>query len=61
MFDCVLYLTKIEDKGKYDYFARANTGNQRNAKNRFNLEPIIKDISYDSIIKQINKNIGGKE
>ena len=57
MLSIVLYLQKLEQGGKYSYWARANKGNQRNAKNRINLPDKILDISYDTIMEAIKSNI----
>lgn len=57
MLSIVLYLQKIEQGGKYMYWARANKGNQRNAKNRINLPDKIQNISYNTIIEAINSSV----
>jgi hypothetical protein len=61
MFSCVMYLSKISKDGKYKYMARTDKGNQRNAKNRYNLPPVIEDISYSKIVEVINQKTGGGE
>jgi len=64
LFDIVMYLDKIVKQGKTQYLARVNKGNGKLAKNRFNLPDIIENISYQTILEQIEKQkraINGKE
>jgi len=57
MFSLNMYLTKLEDKGKYQYWARVNKGNQRNGKSRIPLPSTVQGISYQKIMEVINKSI----
>jgi len=57
LFPVVLFLDKKEthDKNKpYQYMARTNKCDRRNAKNRFNLPERISNISYTTLINAIN-------
>lgn len=56
MFSASIYLEK-KRKGEnlYEYWARCQEGNQRPAKNRYNLPEMIKDVSYNSIFASIGK------
>jgi len=57
MFSCVMYLQKIKGQQGYKHVARTNKGNQRNAKNRYNLPEIIENPSYSNILTAIRKNV----
>lgn len=57
LFSLVAYLTR-DKQGKF--YARTSRGNNRNAKSRYPLEPIIENISYQKIMDSINKNITKK-
>ena len=61
----VFFLTKevVKENGKdaYKYYARTNKGNQRNAKNRFNLPSVIENPSYEIIRKAIEESVTKKE
>lgn len=57
-FSLDVSLEKREQQGKYVYLARTNKGNQRAAKSRYNLPPIIENISYDTIMKALNGPVG---
>lgn len=65
LFSNVFFLTKevVKENGKdtYKYYARTNKGNQRNAKNRFNLPPVIENPSYEVIREAIEKSIVTKK
>jgi len=65
LFSNVFFLTKevVKENGKdvYKYYARTNKGNQRNAKNRFNLPPVIENPSYEIIRKSIEESVTKKE
>lgn len=56
MFSASIYLEK-KRKGDnlYEYWARCQEGNQRPAKNRYNLPEMIKDVSYTTIFASIGK------
>ena len=61
MFSYVLYISKLEKGGKYEYWARSNKGSQKNGKSRLNLPPTIQDISYGkllNVIKECSKEKG---
>lgn len=59
-FANVFYLEKLPQAGgQYKYAARTNKGSGKRAKNRFNLPPVIYDVSYQTIMDAINKSIGG--
>ncbi|MFA5133058.1 MAG: AAA family ATPase [Candidatus Paceibacterota bacterium] len=62
LFSHILYLAKKEAGGKYQYVARTNLGQGKNAKSRFpNMPPVIENISYatfkDTIVKCLSENI----
>ena len=56
MFSASIFLEK-KRKGDnlYEYWARCQEGNQRPAKNRYNLPEMIKDVSYQTIFASIGK------
>lgn len=56
MFSASLYLSK-KKKGpnEYTYSARCQAGDQREAKNRYNLPEIIENVSYGAILASIGK------
>lgn len=59
MFSASIYLDKKrQGQDKYQYLARCQKGNLREAKNRLGLPEVIENISYNSIIANIKK--GGK-
>ena len=55
MFSYVLYISKIEKGGKYEYWARSNKGNQKNGKSRITLSSTIQNISYETLLSEIKK------
>jgi len=56
MFSASIYLDKKRTgQDKYQYLARCQKGNLREAKNRLGLPELIENISYDSIISNIKK------
>jgi len=59
MFSGVFYLAKVEKKQgnntTYQYLARTNLGQGKLAKNRWNLPPVIENVSYDTIFSAIKK------
>ena len=57
MFSIVMYLAKIEKGGSYQYWARTNKGNMRNAKSRIPLPATIQDISYNKIMSVIKEAV----
>ena len=57
MVDFVLYLTKIEKGGKYEYWARTNLGNGRQAKSRFNLPTTLQNFNYDVLMRSIEESL----
>jgi hypothetical protein len=63
MFSLVLYLNKkLDAKSQtFKFMGQTNRGNQRNAKNRYNLPPLVEDISYAKIMDAIDKSIKGGE
>lgn len=56
MFSASIYLEK-KRKGanEYSYLARCQPGNQRAAKNRYNLPEIVENVSFDAIMKAIEQ------
>lgn len=56
MFSASIYLEKkrIGDN-QYSYRARCQAGNQREAKNRYNLPEIVENVSYSTIMSSIGK------
>lgn len=57
MVDFVLYLTKVEKQGKYEYWARTNLGNGRNAKSRFNLPTVLQNFNYETLRSSIESSL----
>lgn len=56
MFSASIYLEKKrKGENQYEYWARCQEGNQRPAKNRYNMPEMIKDVSYRTIIESIGK------
>lgn len=56
MFSASIYLEKKrKGENQYEYWARCQEGNQRPAKNRYNLPEMIKDVSYKTIFDSIGK------
>lgn len=55
MFSLVVYLSKVIRGSKVEYWARTTMGSKRNAKSRFPLPSIMQNLSYDSIMVEINK------
>lgn len=56
MFSASLYLEKKRiGENNYRYSARCQAGNQREAKNRYNLPEIVENISYKTLIESIGK------
>lgn len=56
MFSASIYLEKKrKGENQYEYWARCQEGNQRPAKNRYNLPEMIKDVSYKTILESIGK------
>lgn len=56
MFSASLYLDKKRTgANQYSYLARCQQGNQRAAKNRYNLPEIVENVSYTAIMEAINK------
>jgi len=54
MFSASIYLDKKRiGPGNYQYLARCEKGNLREAKNRYGLPEIIEDVSYNKIINAI--------
>lgn len=58
MFSASIYLEK-KRKGDnlYEYWARCQQGNQREAKNRYNLPELIQNVSYKTILDSIGKGL----
>jgi len=60
MFSASIYLDKKRiGPDKYQYLARCQKGNLREAKNRYGLPEIIEDVSYDKIINAISSGKKG--
>ena len=56
MFSASIYLFKNRTgENNYKYTARCQKGNQREAKNRYNLPEIVENVSYKAIIDSIGK------
>ena len=56
MFSASIYLEKKRlGDNSYRYSARCQAGNQREAKNRYNLPEIVENVSYKTIIESIGK------
>lgn len=62
LFSNVFYLVKIKTKeGGYKFKCRTNKGANKNAKNRFGLDEVLEDVSYQTIREAITKKIGGSK
>lgn len=58
MFSASIYLEKRRKaENVYEYWARCQKGNQREAKNRYNLPELIQNVSYKTIIDSIGKGL----
>jgi hypothetical protein len=58
MFSASIYLEKKRlAQDKYSYTARCQRGNQREAKNRYNLPEIVENVSYKSMVDSIGKSV----
>lgn len=56
MFSASLYLEKRrKSENTYEYWVRCQKGNQREAKNRYNLPELIQNVSYKTILESIGK------
>lgn len=56
MFSASIYLEKKRTgENAYKYMARCQAGNQREAKNRYNLPEMIENVSYKAIMESIGK------
>ena len=56
MFGLVMFLDKIRvGDNKYKYMARVDVGNGKLAKNRYNLNEVIENISYQTVLNAIIK------
>jgi len=54
LFSASIYMEKKRlGPGKYQYLARCQRGNQRDAKNRYNLPEVVENVSYDAIMAAI--------
>jgi len=58
MFSASIYLEKRrKGENQYEYWARCQKGNQREAKNRYNLPELIQNVSYQTIFESIGKGL----
>lgn len=57
MFSGVFYLDKLLRGDKYVYACRTNSGKGKLAKNRWNLPPVIENVSYTTIKESIEKGL----
>lgn len=58
MFSASIYLEKKKKaENTYEYWARCQKGNQREAKNRYNLPEMIQNVSYQTILYSIGKGL----
>lgn len=56
MFAASIYLDKKRvGDNKYQYIARCQKGNQRDAKNRYGLPEVIENVSYQKVMDEIKK------
>lgn len=56
MFSAHIFLEKKRlAENKYEYWARCQKGNQREAKNRYNLPEMVANVSYASILASVGK------
>lgn len=62
LFSASIFLEK-KKKGEnvYEYWARCQEGNQRPAKNRYNLPEMVKDVSYKVIMENIGKAVNAPQ
>ncbi len=61
MFSASIYLEKRRfGDGKYEYWARCQKGNQRDAKSRYGLPEFVKNISYAAVMEAIQVNLNNK-
>ena len=59
MFSLYMFLEKLILKGGgYKYMARVDSSASKKAKNRYNLDPVLENVSYQTIIDAINKSKG---
>lgn len=65
MFSASIYLQKKRvvknSVTNYEYVARCQVGDQRSAKNRYNLPEIVENVSYKRIIDSINTGTTAKQ
>jgi hypothetical protein len=55
-----MFLEKIRiGDNKYKHMARVDIGNNKLAKNRYNLPEIIENVSYQTVLNAIIKARGG--
>jgi len=60
MFSLYMFLDKIVQKGGgYKYMARVDSSTTKKAKNRYNLDPVLENVTYQTITDAINKSKGG--
>lgn len=59
MFSLVMFLDKIRvGDNRYKYMARVDIGNNKLAKNRYNLPETIENVSYQTVLSAIQKAKG---
>lgn len=58
LFSAFLYM-ECRRKGEnlYEFWARCRKGNQREAKNRYNLPELVQNVSYKAILDSIGKGV----
>ena len=57
-FSLDLSLEKKQIGDKYQFLARSNKGNQRNAKSRYPLPAIIENASYAALVAALSQSLG---
>lgn len=58
MFSAHIFLEKRrKGENTYEYWARCQKGNNREAKNRYNLPEMVQNVSYASILASIGKGV----
>lgn len=58
MFSAHIFLEKKRKaENTYEYWARCQKGNQREAKNRYNLPEMVQNVSYKAILDSIGKGV----
>ena len=58
LFSAFLYMEcRRKGENQYEFWARCRKGNQREAKNRYNLPELVQNVSYKAIMESIGKGV----